>query len=459
MKVIHAVSGFPPDASGGTEIYVAKLVEKLAQRGVSSSVVAPREVNPLEETHQVSTYSYHNIKVVRYPVPAFPPLEQWQEIVPHDHFEVFETWLKQQSAAVFHQHSYRFDCGSHHLRLAKQLGMKTLMTLHIPEPMCLRKTMMRNGIEPCDGKIDEAQCSICLGISTKVPVAIARGLGLLPPMLSREMKKTLHQFPSFRIHQLGTTLGTPSLVSRNRQRVQEMAAMCDRIVCVCRWMKDVLIRNQLSSEKLVLCPQGSPIPYQPELKPPKQPNTPLKLGFLGRWHETKGIHILIEALQQLPADIPVELTLHGSLHGKFHSGSEIQARVKEIANQDARIQIKPVLPPEEVKRAIANFDLLAVPSQWFETGPLVVREAHAVGTPVMGSDLGGIAELVRHGIDGWLVNAQNVSAWRDAIAHFATHPELVEQLRQGIEPVRTFEEVADEMKAEYEHLLTQKAWI
>ena len=45
---------------------------------------------------------------------------------------------------------------------------------------------------------------------------------------------------------------------------------------------------------------------------------------------------------------------------------------------------------------MANFDLLAVPSQWMETGPIVVLEAHAVGTPVLGANLGGIAELVHH---------------------------------------------------------------
>jgi glycosyltransferase involved in cell wall biosynthesis len=451
MKVIHAVSGFLPDAHGGTEVYVSELVGKLQKRGLYPIVAAPREDD------RESTYFHNDIEVYRYPVPSHPSLEQWREIVPHQHFERFAEWLKRQAAPIFHQHSYRFDCGSHHLQLAKQLGMQTIVTLHIPEPICLRKTLMRNGIEPCDGKIDEMQCGICLGMSEKVPATISQTLGLLPPAVGRAAKRYLHRLPSYRVRQLGTTLGTPSQVRDKRQKFQEMAANADRIVLVCRWMYDMLLRNVIPEEKLVLCPQGSPIAPQRSRKLPKPANAPLKIGFVGRWHETKGIHILVEAIQKLPDHIPVEVVIHGSLHGKFHDGSEIQAQAMEIAKRDRRIQIKPVLNRDEVIATIAQFDLLAVPSQWLETGPLVALEAHAVGTPVLGSNLGGIAELVQHGINGWLVPASDVQAWSDAIAYLATHPDVVEELRRGISSVRTFDAVADEMKTLYERILVQKA--
>ena len=69
---------------------------------------------------------------------------------------------------------------------------------------------------------------------------------------------------------------------------------------------------------------------------------------------------------------------------------------------------------------LSRIDVLAVPSQWLETGPLVVLEAFAAGTPVIGSDLGGIRELVSDGRDGLLVphddvrrlDCGNDSVWR-----------------------------------------------
>ncbi len=52
---------------------------------------------------------------------------------------------------------------------------------------------------------------------------------------------------------------------------------------------------------------------------------------------------------------------------------------------------------------LASYDATVVPSQWLETGPLIVLESFAAGTPVIGSNLGGVAELVSHDRDGWLV--------------------------------------------------------
>ncbi|MGG6266703.1 glycosyltransferase [Leptolyngbya sp. AN03gr2] len=447
MNVIHTAGCFLPDTYGGTEVYVAELAQHLDHQGISSIVAAPR---PGEVEH---FYHHGNIEVYRYPTPANPSTSEWREIVPHENFDRFATWLKHQSAEVYHQHSYRFDCGFHHLQLAKKLGMKTVVTVHIPEPVCLRQTMMYNGTEACNGKIDEAQCGVCLGMSDKVPVTIAQTLGKLPLSIGQAAKRRLHKASSPRIRQLGTTIATPALVANQRRKIQQMAELADRLIMVCEWMYEVFVRNGVPKEKLVLCKQASPVPAQFHLKRPRPTNAPLRIGFLGRWHETKGIHILVEAIQRLPKDIPVTLIIHGSLHGKFHSGGEILARVKTLAEQDPRIQIKDLLKRDEIADAIAQFDLLAVPSQWMETGPLVAKEAHAVKTPVLGSHLGGIPELVQHGVDGWLVPARDVDAWRDAIAHLATHPEIVDRLQQNIRSIRTFAEVATEMKTVYEALL------
>ncbi|MDP9171223.1 MAG: glycosyltransferase, partial [Acidobacteriota bacterium] len=103
-----------------------------------------------------------------------------------------------------------------------------------------------------------------------------------------------------------------------------------------------------------------------------------------------------------------------------------------------------------------EYDLLAVPSQWLETGPLVVLEAFAAGTPVLGSDLGGIAELVRDGVDGVLVKpAGSVAAWAQAMRRLCGQPELLIRLRAGIRPPRHTREVALEMMPVYRNALAR----
>ena len=51
---------------------------------------------------------------------------------------------------------------------------------------------------------------------------------------------------------------------------------------------------------------------------------------------------------------------------------------------------------------LAGLDATVAPSLWYENSPLAIMEAHAAGRPVLTSALGGMAELVRDGVDGLL---------------------------------------------------------
>lgn len=100
-----------------------------------------------------------------------------------------------------------------------------------------------------------------------------------------------------------------------------------------------------------------------------------------------------------------------------------------------------------------SYDLVAIPSRCLETGPLVVLEAFAAGTPVLGARLGGIAELVTHNVDGILIPPDDPSAWAVVIGSLAAAPEQIEGLRWGIRPPRTMKDAAAEMAALYRELL------
>ena len=106
-----------------------------------------------------------------------------------------------------------------------------------------------------------------------------------------------------------------------------------------------------------------------------------------------------------------------------------------------------------VGEVMAQYDFVVVPSRWLETGPLVVYEAFASGTPVLGSRLGGIAELVTDGVDGILANADDPGNWAIALAELAGDLTRVDRLRAGIRPPRTMTDVATEMAQHYSRLL------
>jgi glycosyltransferase involved in cell wall biosynthesis len=98
-------------------------------------------------------------------------------------------------------------------------------------------------------------------------------------------------------------------------------------------------------------------------------------------------------------------------------------------------------------------DFVVVPSRWLETGPLVVLEAFAAGTPVLGARLGGIAELVSDDVDGVLVAPDDAPAWALTLASLANDPTRVARLRAGVRPPRTMDEVGCEMALLYRSML------
>ena len=76
---------------------------------------------------------------------------------------------------------------------------------------------------------------------------------------------------------------------------------------------------------------------------------------------------------------------------------------------------------------------------------------------MLGSRLGGIAELVTHDVDGILVPSNDTDAWAEAISRFTTDTDLSSRLASGIKPPRTMEHVASDMAQLYEGLLQEGA--
>lgn len=178
---------------------------------------------------------------------------------------------------------------------------------------------------------------------------------------------------------------------------------------------------------------------------------PLRVAFLGRLDPAKGVGILVHALKAIP-EAKITLDIYGIAQGD--GGEDFAAGLRTLAEVDSRIMFRPPIPASQVVEALCGHDLLAVPSQGLETGPLVVLEAFAARVPVLGSRLGGIAELVRDGVNGLLVEAANATAWAAALLHLCETPELMARLRAGISPPRTMATVAEEMAVLYGKLLS-----
>jgi GT2 family glycosyltransferase len=88
-----------------------------------------------------------------------------------------------------------------------------------------------------------------------------------------------------------------------------------------------------------------------------------------------------------------------------------------------------------------DLDVLVVPSIWIENAPFIIREAFAAGVPVVTSDLGGMAEMVREGVDGLLFPAGDAAALGAILRRLADDRPLLDAL--GARTVRPMSIEAD----------------
>ena len=99
---------------------------------------------------------------------------------------------------------------------------------------------------------------------------------------------------------------------------------------------------------------------------------------------------------------------------------------------------------------LADLDVLVCPSIWFENGPTIAIEAQAVGTPVIGSRIGNLAELIVDGVTGRLLPPGDEVAWAAAMTDVAARPaDTIDLWRDHLPCARTMTEVAADYVALY----------
>jgi glycosyltransferase involved in cell wall biosynthesis len=128
--------------------------------------------------------------------------------------------------------------------------------------------------------------------------------------------------------------------------------------------------------------------------------------------------------------------------------------LETAAARDSRLRLLPAVAHEDMASVLTGYDALLVPSQTVETGPLVVLEARAARVPVIGSALGGIADNVVDGTDGWLVQPHDSDeAWAAALVRAARMPAELAAMRARVRPVRSGGLVARDMSQVYAAVL------
>jgi len=186
--------------------------------------------------------------------------------------------------------------------------------------------------------------------------------------------------------------------------------------------------------KRLLQKQGFPVAQQPVVYPPLRQNKPpqasqpkngaLRVGYCGLLMQSKGVHVLLEAVARLQA-MGSSQALSIQLAGKaFAPNYE-----NELRDYCERVGITPLvewrgfLEEEALQNFYAELDVLVFPSLHPESFGMVVAEAMVTGVVPISSGVGGAYEVITHGRNGLLVPPGDSNALAEALNWCRAQPQ------------------------------------
>jgi spore coat protein SA len=174
--------------------------------------------------------------------------------------------------------------------------------------------------------------------------------------------------------------------------------------------------------------------------------------FVGRFSPKKGVHILLEAVKKVMLKAPdTALVIVGS---KWYGANETDDYTRELQAKAARLPGPVVftgfLPPDQVCRHYSMADIFVCASQWNEPLARVHYEAMAAGLPIITTNRGGNAEVVRDLGNGIVIDDySNADKMAESILYLLRNPakciEMGKAGREMAERVYNWKRVAGEI--------------
>lgn len=193
--------------------------------------------------------------------------------------------------------------------------------------------------------------------------------------------------------------------------IGHLAAGIDAFVSPSRFLADLLVRERiLEAGKLRVIPNGVSPPSDVKERGEIEAR-PLRFLYLGALTEHKGVDLLLEAVPSSGIGAEVGIAGDGPLRSKVERHPEV--RYYGFVGRD------------EKDRLLREADVLVMPSQWRENNPLAAIEALHYGLAIIGTEIGGIPELVRHRENGWLVPVGSRTSLHSAICEAVQDRESV----------------------------------
>jgi glycosyltransferase involved in cell wall biosynthesis len=361
VKILLLTPFFPPDR-GGVPLHVSSLLREYRRRG--HDVVVLRKVIDEGEEYELS----------RTESPGYPLYSlryRWRDAdtfertyAPPRVEERFERVLAAERPDVVHAF-HLTGLGAGIPLVARNRGVPFVLTLSDFWMGCPRSQRMTPELDRCP-RIDRGKCVPCL-----------RALfGELLPA-GEEGR---------------------SVLARYDEVIREALLGASRLVSFSRFAKDLYAAEGIPSSRIEVVPLGiDPDPFRGIVR---TRDSAFRIAFLGTVMLSKGPHLLLDALPHLPRGA-VRLVVHGEAAPWFEV-RDYADRLRSRLRPEDPVAFTGPYDPADVPRLLGDADCLVVPSLWFETFSITIREGWLAGVPVVASRLGAMEEAIEDGVTGLL---------------------------------------------------------
>ncbi|MCR8560181.1 glycosyltransferase family 4 protein [Mucilaginibacter sp. BJC16-A38] len=189
----------------------------------------------------------------------------------------------------------------------------------------------------------------------------------------------------------------------------------------------------IDSAAFTIIPHGIRVPPLPCTGTSE--HRPVKVLFVGRLEFRKGIDVLLDAIPViLKQNTGVHFEIIGNDPGKAY---EKQFLAKNNAETSQKVTFMGKTSQDALKKAYGECDIFVAPSR-YESFGLIFIEAMSYGKPVVGCDVGGVSQIIRHGANGLFAENGNPESLAERIEQLIKDPGL--RMAMGVNARKTVED-------------------
>lgn len=393
MKVLKIIHGFPPDYMAGSEVYSYHLVKELTRQNIETFVFT-RVENEFDDNYKIYNEIFEEIKIQRVNKPKRDYLYE-DKFYDDDMDRIFKEYLLSINPDVVH-FGHLSHLSTNLIRIVKEFNIPIVYTIHDFWLYCVKGQLINKDGNICEGP-SIANCTECSNYITNL----------------KQVESSINH-------------------------MKNIIGLVDVFISPSHTLKDFFISQGLDESKIKYLKYGFETQKIDYNKKKFTKESKINFGFMGRVIPTKGIKVLVDTFKNLSNE---KLSIYGSIG--------VQKRFLETEN----IVFKGSYNNNNINQVLNDIDVLIVPSIWYENAPLVIQEAFLAGIPVITSDIGGMSELVKDGINGFTFQTGNSKALEETIVKISNNPILLNDLEDSRNCVVDIKDDAMEIINIYKKLL------